>query len=59
MAYDYNTAKEKYEKLTDAQKQKFASDTSGYVQDFLKRYNAEKAQAATPTRTTTTTTQNT
>lgn len=52
MAYDYNSAKEKYEKLTDAQKQTFANDTSGYVQDFLKRYNAEKAQTnTTPTST--------
>lgn len=55
MAYDYNKVKEQYEKLSDVQKQSFAKDTSWQVQDFLKQYNAEKAQAATPTRTTTTT----
>ena len=56
MAYDYNKVKEQYEKLSEAQKQSFAKDTSWQVQDFLKQYNAEKAQTATPTRTTTPTT---
>ena len=58
MAYDYNKAKEQYEKLSEAQKQAFAKDTSWQVQDFLKQYNAEKAQAATPTTPTPTTTSN-
>lgn len=55
MAYDYNKVKEQYEKLSDAQKQSFAKDTSWQVQDFLKQYNAEKNQTSTPTSKATTT----
>ena len=45
MAYDYEKTKQLYEKLTDAQKQSFAKDATGNVQDFLTRYNAEKANS--------------
>lgn len=48
MAYDYNKAKEQYEKLNDEQKQQFANDNSWNVQQFLKQYNQEK-NTATPT----------
>ena len=63
MAYDYEKVKKQYESLNDQQKQSFANDTSGNVQDFLTRYNAEKNQssnaASTPVNKTTTTTTNT
>jgi len=51
MAYDYNKVKSQYESLDEQQKQQFASMKWWNVQDFLTRYNAEKAQASTPAQT--------
>lgn len=53
MAYDYDKIKSQYESLNEQQKQQFANMKWWNVQDFLTRYNAEKAQATTPTTPTT------
>lgn len=55
MAYDYDKVKSQYESLNEQQKQQFASMKWWNVQDFLTRYNAEKAwklPQATPSQAT-------